>query len=441
MRIYIIIGIFIILTLIINYSYENYINEPYITVKAEAGLNNRIQVLLSYLYRANREGKKLKIVWILDEQCPDRFDTLFNPINNVTILYNEIDNNNYDYRNWDKENTDYIKQNYYDLLKPINSIQLEIDNLKNKLQDYIAVHIRRTDATTHQWYSHHIKSDEEYINFINSYPSNMKIYIATDCRITQETFINLYRDRIVYKKIEPTNELRQTSLQDAVKDMYVCAGAKYFMRSHGSFSDTIEYLRNLKVEKFHIDGDEIYEEVLEIKNSENSRFNYKTKECSHWYSKEIVNEILSANKNKKVLILGVALGGQIVHLLNKDPYMYVTGVDILDNNFHIVEKYSDKKRLKLIKQDAYEYIMNSNEIYDVIVCDIFIGMNIADFVLNNKFLNKINKMFTGKFILNTTINSDKNMVVDLLNTTIPNSSIQIKHNPTFINNLYFVTKN
>jgi hypothetical protein len=42
------------------------------------------------------------------------------------------------------------------------------NNLKNKLQDYIAVHIRRTDALTHRSYSHYIKSDEEYINFINS---------------------------------------------------------------------------------------------------------------------------------------------------------------------------------------------------------------------------------------------------------------------------------
>jgi len=250
MRIYIIIGICIILTLILNYGYENYINEPYITVKAVAGLNNRIRVMLSYLFKANMEGKKLKIVWIPDKSCPDRFDTLFNPIDNVTIIYNKGDENKYDYETWDKENTDYIKQNYYNLLKPINSIQLEIDNLKNKLQDYIAVHIRRTDALTHEWYRHYNKSDEEYINFINQYDNQMKIYIATDCRITQEKFISIYGDRIIYKKIEPTTELRQTSLQDAVKDMYVCAGAKYFMRSHGTFSDTIVNLRNLKVEKY-----------------------------------------------------------------------------------------------------------------------------------------------------------------------------------------------
>ena len=50
---------------------------------------------------------------------------------------------------------------------------------------------------------------------------------------------------MIYKKIEDNDNLRQTSLQDAVKDMYVCVGAKYFMKSVGSFSSTIMNLRQL----------------------------------------------------------------------------------------------------------------------------------------------------------------------------------------------------
>ena len=48
---------------------------------------------------------------------------------------------------------------------------------------------------------------------------------------------------MIYKKIEDNDNLRQTSIQDAVKDIYVCAGATYFIRSVGSFSDTIMNLR------------------------------------------------------------------------------------------------------------------------------------------------------------------------------------------------------
>ena len=67
-------------------------SKNYITVRALYGLNNRIQVLLSYLYFARLQDKKLKIVWITNEYCPDRFDNLFYPINNVEIIYAQIRN-------------------------------------------------------------------------------------------------------------------------------------------------------------------------------------------------------------------------------------------------------------------------------------------------------------------------------------------------------------
>jgi hypothetical protein len=437
-----------------NYNPSLSLKKEYITVGALAGLNNRIQVILSYLYQARNEGKKLKVVWIIDEQCPGKFDDLFEPIDNVTILYDEINDSLYDYKNWDKSNMDYINKNYYALLKPKVNIQVNIDDMKQLLsfnsKDYISCHIRRTDALTHKWYKLHVKSDDEYISFINSCPINNKIYIATDCKLTQQKFVSIYGDRIIYKQIQDTIDLRQTSLEDAVKDIYICAGAKYFMRSYGSFSDTIEYIKNLHIEKYtdilpyQIDGDEIYQNAINIKNAENSRFNYKTKECSHWYSKEIVNNILSSpNKYTNILILGVALGGQIIHLLDKDPNMKVTGVDISDINFDIVKKYSDNKRLRLIKDDANNYINTTNDKYDVIICDVFIGMNVADFVLTNDFLDKINIMLlypNSKFLLNTTTSIDKNMVVSLLKKSFNYYEIDIINNPKYVNNLYFLTK-
>jgi len=229
--------------------YENYINDPYITVYAKCGLNNKLRVLLSYLYRANKENKKLKIIWHIYNECPEGFDKLFEPIDNVEIIYveNDIKSIENDYNTWDEDNKEYIDANYYNLLKPIGSIQYEIDNRKRLLNNnYIACHIRRTDALHHFAYKDLIKKDEDYIDFINQYPIDLKIYIATDCRDTQNNFINLYGDRMVYKKIKDSDNdkiVRQTTMQDAVVDMYVCAGANYFMRSPGSFSDTITYLR------------------------------------------------------------------------------------------------------------------------------------------------------------------------------------------------------
>ena len=223
--------------------YENYVNEPYITVYAEYGLNNKLQTILSYLYKANQEGKKLKVIWNVHDKCPDIFENLFKPISNVEFIYTD---EKYDFKDFREENINYINKEYYKLLQPIDSIQEEINNTKKLLNyEYIACHLRRTDMWDHYWYKTWRHIDEEYMDFIDQYPQELKIYIATDCRDTQQKFIDKYGDRLIYKKIEDNDNIRQTSLQDAVKDMYVCTGAKYFMRSPGTFSNTIIHLRNL----------------------------------------------------------------------------------------------------------------------------------------------------------------------------------------------------
>jgi hypothetical protein len=234
---YIIISVFIWLKYI---EYENYVNEPYITVHAEWGLNNRIMIILSYLYKANQEGKKLRVFWKNSDDCPGDFKDIFKSIPNVDIIYN-IDK--YDFNGDVVKIPNNLLQDYR-LLQPIDSLQEEIDNTKKLLNyEYIACHLRRTDGWN--WYINDRHTDEEYMDFIDQYPQELKIYIATDCRDTQQKFIDKYGDRLIYKKIEDNDNFRQTSLQDAVKDMYVCAGAKYFMRSPGSFSNTIIHLRNL----------------------------------------------------------------------------------------------------------------------------------------------------------------------------------------------------
>ena len=135
-------------------------------------------------------------------------------------------------------------------MKPLPHIQTNIDDFKKLLQksnpNYIACHIRRTDMIK-LYKEKNIStylSDQDYMHFINQYPVNLKVYIATDNYETQQTFINFYGDRLIYKKIEPSTNLRQTSLQDAVIDMYVCAGAKYFLGSvKSNFTYTITQLR------------------------------------------------------------------------------------------------------------------------------------------------------------------------------------------------------
>ena len=249
---YIILLIILLLVLSYNTYNEYYIEEPYIIVSTNGGLNNRLRVLLSYLYKANIENKKLKLIWIKDAACNDDFENLFQDIDNVTIIksmdnYSDFEKKRtkyVDYDTWDIENSDYVKNNYNKLLKPIPKLQTIINNYKNKLNNnYIACHIRRTDTIGVSYVKH--KTDEEYMKYIDQYDNNLKIYIATDNRDTQDTFVKKYGDRFIVKLIEPNNNFRQTSVQDAVVDIFVCVDAKYFLGTFGSsFSDTIYQMRN-----------------------------------------------------------------------------------------------------------------------------------------------------------------------------------------------------
>jgi 2-polyprenyl-3-methyl-5-hydroxy-6-metoxy-1,4-benzoquinol methylase len=191
------------------------------------------------------------------------------------------------------------------------------------------------------------------------------------------------------------------------------------------------FIRKKEYEPFVISGDYIYQ-TDPLNNGEYSKFNHKTKECVNWISKSICNEILLTNRklNTKILVLGVALGDMIIHMSNKRRDFIITGVDITDINFDIVKQYSTKNII-LIKEDAQKFINNTNEKYDYIICDIFDGLNMPDFIFTNKFLDKINTMLlpSGIFLLNS-YGINKNKIISIFqeifsNTVIKTNNINI----------------
>lgn len=186
-----------------------------------------------------------------------------------------------------------------------------------------------------------------------------------------------------------------------------------------------EFISNLSVnDNVYLKNNELYQTY---NNVEYSRINLKTKEVKHWYAKQIVNKVSENKKNKKVLVLGVALGGIIIDLLNKYKHMHITGVDIEDTHFNLVKKYSDNKRLTLIKQDAKEYVSKMKEKFDVIIVDIFIGDKVPEFVLdNNNFLNKLQKNlnYQGIFMINT-IGINKIKLKSIMKKAFYNSEISV----------------
>ena len=135
---------------------------------------------------------------------------------------------------------DETHSSYLDL-KPKKQIKIIIDSFKNAMGTYISIHVRRKD------HPEFLKANglekvpyKKFEQFIDSHPSNKKIFLATDDSLTQEYFKNKYGDRLTfYSPIINSDELRNTSLHDAVVDLYICSYARYFM---GTEFSTFSYL-------------------------------------------------------------------------------------------------------------------------------------------------------------------------------------------------------
>ena len=111
--------------------------------------------------------------------------------------------------------------------------------------NYIAVHIRRTDhadlAKKHNTYT----SDIDFFTFIDACQSTKNLYIATDNKHTYDEFEQKYNTivNLPYHEVV-CGGFRETSLRDAVIDLFMCVRAHSFKGSgYSSFSDLIDSLR------------------------------------------------------------------------------------------------------------------------------------------------------------------------------------------------------
>ena len=204
-----------------------------------------------------------------------------------------------------------------------------------------------------------------------------------------------------------------------------------FILGYCLLDNTLEKFSDVQSEgdKYYFKDDEIYYKYGNT-NIEYSRFNVKTKEVKHWYARQTVDKVLKNKKNKKVLVLGVSLGGIIVELLEKNKNMEIVGVDIEDTHFDIVRKYSDNNRLKLYKSDAKDFVIKMKDKYDVIIVDLFIGDKVPKFVTKNKrFMKKLNqKLNTDGLLLINTIGIKQSTLELLLKKNFRSSRINIVDN-------------
>jgi hypothetical protein len=200
------------------------------------------------------ENKKLKIIWQESIDCPGFFLNYFKPIENI-IFDNNTDINYANYYAtcyttcYETDCSKYNIDNIYEKLILQEFMEKRVQRkLKSLGSDFIAVHIRRTDHINKAKKNNNYTTDEEFIDFIEKY-NTYNIYLATDNQDTQLKFYNKYKNRIkginfIQKK---DNVLRQTSLEDAIIDIFTCSYAKYFLGSKSSsFSTTIKILNKYR---------------------------------------------------------------------------------------------------------------------------------------------------------------------------------------------------
>lgn len=112
-------------------------------------------------------------------------------------------------------------------------------------------------------------------------------------------------------------------------------------------------------------------------------------------------------KMNHILILGVA-GGSVIKTLNKEVGYKnkITGVEIDSSVIEIAKTYFELDKvpnLKLILDDAFEFVLKTKDTYDLIIIDVFQDTKMPNFLFEDFFVSRIVDLLklNGLFLFNT----------------------------------------
>lgn len=208
------------------------------------GLCNRLRAIFSYLPYARSIGKSLLVYWKNDHKCPT------NPFGNVIItppdvLFTDIKPSLIDVATYDS--TEHLD---FRLLKPtddiLKSARMFIKDIFGSSDDFIAVHIRRTDFTFDHYGKESYTDDSVFIDFIDSHPDK-KVFLATDDPRVQFIYANLYGSRLYTVQLLdiPLGERFSTTEQAFFEILIASMASKFVGTKMSSFSELIQTFRDL----------------------------------------------------------------------------------------------------------------------------------------------------------------------------------------------------
>lgn len=113
-------------------------------------------------------------------------------------------------------------------------------------------------------------------------------------------------------------------------------------------------------------------------------------------------------KMNSILVLGVAGGSVVKTLVNEIGFTgKIVGVEIDHDIIDIANKYfklNEIKNLEIIHDDAFEFVLKTNEKFDLIIIDIFQDTKMPDFLFEFFFVDRICFLMQSKgFVLFNTM--------------------------------------
>jgi spermidine synthase len=115
---------------------------------------------------------------------------------------------------------------------------------------------------------------------------------------------------------------------------------------------------------------------------------------------------------QSILVLGVAGGSVIKTLVDEIQFKgKITGVEIDSDIIKIANKYfklDEIKNIKIVIEDAFEYVLKTNSKFDLIIIDIFEDTTMPNFLFEKFFIDRICFLLKSKgYILFNTMLLDK----------------------------------
>lgn len=213
-------------------------------IQPTGGLCNYLRVVFSYYLESKEKDEELTVIWRQTGSCPGFFLDYFEPVKGINFIKTN-ENNLEVYYTGGQYNANKLID--YTDLNPLPEIKSIIKEKIELLKNYIAVHVRRTDHTNLAKINNRYTEDNSFFNFIEYNIENKNLYVATDNLDTYNTFKNKYNQFVKFDYHPITEGLRQTTLKNAIVDLYMCVYADKFMGSgYSSFSGTINILRKYR---------------------------------------------------------------------------------------------------------------------------------------------------------------------------------------------------